>query len=179
MTTYKDLALALGDADAARAVGTILSNNPHPVRYPCWRVVYSDGRVGNYSGEGGAAEKKRLMKQDGIPIRNNSVEEFDQRRFHSFQIDPALPRLRNVQKNIAESLTTEPLCLEEITTIGGVDLAYKTERKSIGAYVEIDRESLQVNYETTITRSISFPYIATYLAFRELPTLRPLLGQGE
>ncbi|MFB6215167.1 MAG: MGMT family protein, partial [Candidatus Bipolaricaulia bacterium] len=39
VTSYKDIAVALGDGAAARAVGAVMANNEEPEKYPCWRVV--------------------------------------------------------------------------------------------------------------------------------------------
>ncbi len=45
VATYGDLAEALGDKRAARAVGKIMAENRNPDKYPCWRVVRSDGKI--------------------------------------------------------------------------------------------------------------------------------------
>jgi len=46
--TYKWVAGRAGRPKAARAVGTILKNNPYPLIIPCHRVVNSGGRPGGY-----------------------------------------------------------------------------------------------------------------------------------
>jgi methylated-DNA-[protein]-cysteine S-methyltransferase len=46
--TYKWVAGKAGRSKAARAVGTILKNNPYPLIIPCHRVVKSGGRPGGY-----------------------------------------------------------------------------------------------------------------------------------
>jgi methylated-DNA-[protein]-cysteine S-methyltransferase len=48
--TYAQIAAAIGNARAVRAVGTACATNPMPVVVPCHRVVRSDGKLGGYVG---------------------------------------------------------------------------------------------------------------------------------
>ncbi len=57
--SYKDLALALGDGNATRAVGGANARNPLCLVVPCHRVVASDGSLGGYAG--GAGAKRALL----------------------------------------------------------------------------------------------------------------------
>ncbi|MFH0961593.1 MAG: MGMT family protein [archaeon] len=68
VTTYSALARAAGSPRAARAVGTLMRKNPNPDKIPCYKVVLSDGRIGNYSGPGGVFRKQALLSKDGIAI---------------------------------------------------------------------------------------------------------------
>lgn len=63
--TYQQVARALGDAGAARAVGTACARNPLPLLIPCHRVVRSDGGLGGYSLRGGVDLKRRLLHDEG------------------------------------------------------------------------------------------------------------------
>jgi len=58
--TYGDLAKAIGDPRAARAVGQACHRNPIPIMVPCHRVVGSDGKLTGYAG--GLALKERLLE---------------------------------------------------------------------------------------------------------------------
>ena len=66
--TYGEVALRAGSPGAARAVGTIMSNNSD-LSIPCHRVIRSDGRVGGYNGIRGGIEgakaKETLLKAEG------------------------------------------------------------------------------------------------------------------
>ena len=62
--TYKDLAIAIGKPDSARAVANACGKNPYPPSIPCHRVIRSDGKLGGYSGKGGIKAKKKLLKQE-------------------------------------------------------------------------------------------------------------------
>lgn len=64
--TYKDIARAIGNPEASRAVGNACGKNPIPVLIPCHRVTASDGSIGGYSG--GIGIKKRLLKLEGIEV---------------------------------------------------------------------------------------------------------------
>lgn len=57
--TYAEVAGAVGNPRAVRAVGTACAHNPLPVVIPCHRVVRSDGSPGQYVG--GAAAKQTLL----------------------------------------------------------------------------------------------------------------------
>jgi len=72
VTTYKELARALGRPRAYRAVGNVLSKNPHPLEIPCHRVVRSDGKIGKYrfGGEG----KAKLLIEEGIEVKGGKLE---------------------------------------------------------------------------------------------------------
>ena len=62
--TYKDLAIAIGKPDSARAVANACGKNPYPPTIPCHRVIRTDGKLGGYSGKGGIKTKKKLLKQE-------------------------------------------------------------------------------------------------------------------
>ena len=70
VSTYGDIAKALGDVRAARAVGTVLASDiSRPIVVPCHRVVYGDGRTGWYAGHGKGAERKiELLGSEGVKI---------------------------------------------------------------------------------------------------------------
>lgn len=66
VTTYGSIAACLGNAGAARAVGTALRNNPFPVAIPCHRTVMSDGSLGGF--RGAVVMKRALLEMEGIEI---------------------------------------------------------------------------------------------------------------
>lgn len=59
--TYGDVAKRLGDANAARAVGRALGENPFPMLIPCHRVLAAGGRAGGFSAPGGIETKMALL----------------------------------------------------------------------------------------------------------------------
>lgn len=60
--SYKDLAQALNDPLAVRAVGTANSQNNFPIIIPCHRVINADGKLGGYAG--GVDRKEWLLKHE-------------------------------------------------------------------------------------------------------------------
>jgi O-6-methylguanine DNA methyltransferase len=60
--TYGEVARAVGNPRASRAVGTANANNNLPIVVPCHRVVASNG-LGGYGG--GLEMKKRLLRLEG------------------------------------------------------------------------------------------------------------------
>jgi methylated-DNA-[protein]-cysteine S-methyltransferase len=74
VSTYGDLAKALGNPLASRLVGRILGRNPNPIKVPCHRVVMSDGKVGGYFY--GSNRKKELLEKEGISFTDESVNNF-------------------------------------------------------------------------------------------------------
>ena len=64
VTTYKIVAKKL--RIHPRVAGRLLSSNPHPNKYPCYRVVYSDGRV--------VKKHIKLLKEEGIDIKQDKID---------------------------------------------------------------------------------------------------------
>ena len=73
ITTYKILAEKL-KTKAYRAVGNAMNKNPYSPEVPCHRVVKSDGKVGGF--ESGTKNKIKMLKKEGIPIKNKRIENF-------------------------------------------------------------------------------------------------------
>lgn len=71
VATYSGLAAKVRNPRAARAVGTVLANNPFPILIPCHRVVRADGRLGQFGG--GSDMKKQLLEKEGIIIDPQGV----------------------------------------------------------------------------------------------------------
>jgi AraC family transcriptional regulator of adaptative response/methylated-DNA-[protein]-cysteine methyltransferase len=60
--TYGDVARAIGQPGAARAVGNACNANPVPVIVPCHRVVASDGTLGGF--RYGVERKRQLLSRE-------------------------------------------------------------------------------------------------------------------
>ena len=71
ITTYGELAKAVGLKNGQRAVGKIMNKNPYPVIIPCHRVVKSDGKVGGYAY--GEEIKSDMLTREGIIIKNGKI----------------------------------------------------------------------------------------------------------
>ncbi len=75
VTTYAELAKAVGIENGSRAIGNIMNKNPNPVTVPCHRVVRSDGSVGGYAF--GSTEKTQLLFSEGIKVRDGRIVDMD------------------------------------------------------------------------------------------------------
>src|SRR5919201_3148070 len=80
VSTYGDLAKALGNPSASRAIGRILGRNPNPITVPCHRVVMSDGKVGGYAH--GSDKKRELLKEEGIAFTGKIISDFKKVRVY-------------------------------------------------------------------------------------------------
>ena len=65
--SYADIAAAIGEPGAVRAVGTANGSNPVAVLVPCHRVIRSDGTLGGYAG--GLNRKRKLLAAEGAGWR--------------------------------------------------------------------------------------------------------------
>jgi len=81
VTTYGDLARAVGLENGQRAIGRIMSKNPHPSIVPCHRVVMSDGRLGGYAY--GPGVKEGMLSREGLKITGGRIGNFERIR-HRF-----------------------------------------------------------------------------------------------
>ena len=82
ITTYGDLAKAVGLKNGQRIIGKIMNKNPFPVIIPCHRVVMSTGKIGGYAF--GEFVKIKMLSDEGVKIKNGSVKSFDKKLFKFF-----------------------------------------------------------------------------------------------
>lgn len=61
---YRDIATAIGNPKAVRAVGLANGKNPIPVIVPCHRVIGADGSLTGFGG--GLPAKKWLLEHEGV-----------------------------------------------------------------------------------------------------------------
>ncbi len=71
ITTYGELAKAVGLKNGQRIIGKIMNKNPYPVIIPCHRVVMSTGKIGGYAY--GEHVKIKLLHDEGIQIKNGKI----------------------------------------------------------------------------------------------------------
>jgi O-6-methylguanine DNA methyltransferase len=74
VTTYKEIAMAVGRSAAVRAVGNALNKNPYAPAVPCHRVVRSDGSVGGYAK--GTKKKIGILRKEGVMVEKGKVVNF-------------------------------------------------------------------------------------------------------
>jgi methylated-DNA-[protein]-cysteine S-methyltransferase len=75
VTTYSELAKAVGLKNGQRAIGRIMNKNPFPVIVPCHRVILSNGKIGGYAW--GENVKTNMLSKEGIKIKNGKILDND------------------------------------------------------------------------------------------------------
>ncbi len=173
VSTYGALARALGDIRAARACGVMLSRNPDPPRIPCHRVVMSDGSIGGFTHPEGVRKKIERLRDEGVEVKNGKIVNFSEILFEDFRTDYPLRTLREKQEKMRERVIVKDCPLPEL--VGGVDISYEG-RTAYGALVMMDERGVK---EIIMKKmQVNFPYIPTYLAFREAPLIAELLKEA-
>jgi deoxyribonuclease V len=174
VTTYGMLADALGNRIAARWVGHFMLHHEHHAGCPCHRVVRADGQLGQYIAGGPRAKAKRLAGE-AVTVRKGSIDlaEFGFERFVS---DRPLEKLKQVQQELlAKVVLSSRRRVPRL--LGGIDVSYPSPSRGVAAYALVDLEKSELVWSTTVRRPVTFPYITSYLAFRELPILLDLVEQ--
>lgn len=69
--TYQEIADAVGDPGAGRAVGNANSHNPIPIIIPCHRVVGANGKLTGYAG---GIDKKDWLIQHELKLSNKEMQ---------------------------------------------------------------------------------------------------------
>jgi methylated-DNA-[protein]-cysteine S-methyltransferase len=68
--TYADIASAIGNPNAVRAVGGAVGANPVPLVIGCHRVLGANGRITGYSGGDGIPTKEWLLRHEHIEYKD-------------------------------------------------------------------------------------------------------------
>ncbi len=162
VTTCGLVARTLGDVRAARSVATWILE--HPDIPGAHRVVRADGRPVAPSAAGGLA-------REGVRLRGGRVAE--SRFLESLSGAAVLEDLRETQRRLAQRVE-EVDDGKELGTFGGVDVAYAGDR-AFAVAVRLDARTLETIETCERAVDVDFPYIPTYLAFREYPAVRAAL----
>jgi len=100
--SYGEVAAAIGQKNAARAVGQALGRNPFAIIVPCHRVLAAGRRLGGFSANGGIATKLKLLGIEGAraddepPLAGEptvTIPDFDSALAHLRDADAAMARL--------------------------------------------------------------------------------------
>jgi len=174
VTTYGMLADALGNRIAARWVGHFAMHHDHDARCPCHRVVLAGGQLGQYIA-GGADAKQARLAAEGVEVRDGWVD-LSRYGFDRFVSDRPLEKLKRVQERLAGKVSLRRR-RRLPGAVGGVDVSYTQPDEGVAAYALVETETARLVWSTTVRRRVLFPYITTYLSFRELPILLDLIAE--
>ena len=171
VSTYGAVATALGDIRAARAVGRMMNQNPDPDTMPCFKIVYADGRLGGFGR--GIEDKIKRLQEDNVQVDQGKIVDFDDVFFDDFTTTYPLKELRHEQETLARKVKSTDR-FDGITTVAGFDVAYPESEfeECCGACVVIDYKTGEIQEQQTVFTTTEFPYIPTYLTFRELPVIQ-------
>ncbi len=164
MTTCGAIARSLGDVRAARSVASWLAD--HPVTMAGHRVVRSDGRPILDD----AAER---LAREGLRLEGGRVD--PKRILPRLQEVPFLDRLRSEQRRLAVEIVEQDLH-GRVKHVVGVDVSYQGD-ETWAAAVSVEVEGLRVNEIAVVRGRAEFPYIPTYLAYREFPAIEAAVGR--
>lgn len=73
LKSYKQVALALGNAYLSRAVGRACNKNPLLFVIPCHRVIASDGALRGYSGGIEIKKKLLLIENENLTFKERNI----------------------------------------------------------------------------------------------------------
>lgn len=168
VVTCGALAEALGDRQAARWIGHFLLHHDHRPDCPCHRVVRAGGALGQYVA-GSAGVKRALLEAEGVAVEADRVD-LEHVGFATLTSTRPLRLLRQEQQALAgrvvlQSWNELPEC------IGGIDVSYASSGEAVAAYALVAVASGELVWSTTVRCAVTFPYIPTYLTYRELPAL--------
>ncbi len=177
VTTYGDLADALGLRTAARWIGEFLRDHPHLATCPCHRVVRQGGELGLYRIGRETDEKTARLLAEGVTVRDLRIERFDELRFREFDSDKPLAQLIERQHEWAQRVRL--LARRDTPQLAaGLDVSYSRDGTASGACAIVESESGRVVWTTTHRAPAGLPYIPSLLTFRELPMLLALFERA-
>ncbi len=175
VTTYRALAEALGNPIATRWVAQALLQHEHDAACLCHRVVPGDGQLGR-SPAGDWRARARRLAAEGVEVCQAAID-VDRYGFDRFAGDRPLETLKLVQEELLAKISLRGR-RRMPDLVGGVDVSYPRADEAVGAYTLVEMASRCLLWSATVRRRVVFPYITSYLSFRELPVHLALLEKA-
>ena len=122
-----------------------------------------------------AATKRSGGCADGIETDAGCVD-LARYGYDDFSGDRPLEKLARYQDRVAARVSLRPR-RKVPQLLGGVDVSYISPNEGVAAYALVETATGELLWSTTIRRRIRFPYITSYLTFRELPLLIELIDE--
>lgn len=148
-------------------------HHAHSAACACHRVVQSSGRVGHYI-DGGPLHKRQKLECEGVRFYGDRIN-LEHYGFEAFTGAAPLRRLRQSQLEAAKRV-----CVCAVPklpdVVAGVDVSYASATQGVASYALVEVGSGALIWSACIHQAVSFPYISSYLAFRELPLHVALLA---
>ncbi len=172
VATCGALADALGNRIAARWVGHFALHHAHSEQCQCHRIVRVGGELGGYVA-GSLADKAQRLGEEGVVLSDGRID-LDRFGFEEFIGERPLERLRRIQERIQSRIVLRGR-RRMPSLVAGVDVAYPNAAEGVAAYALVDVETTSLVWSTTVRSAVRFPYVSSYLSFREIPILMKLL----
>lgn len=163
VTTDRALAEALGDPGAAAFVASWLTS-AEAEGLPVHRVVHASGAVRRAPGRT-HDEAAAQLAAEGVRVVGSRVDPLARYFRWQFPPDRPLARLQDEQAEIRRRVVLAPLPAVEV--MGALDVAYADD-EAVAGFALADRDG-EVLDHLTVRVPVRFPYIRTYLAYREIP----------
>jgi len=175
VSSYGAVAQALGDKVASRAVGRMMNQNPDVDTMPCYKIVHSNGQLGGFGL--GIDDKIRRLNEVRISVEKGKIIDFYKIFFNNFKTEFPLKKLREEQINLSKKVKLSD-GFKTIKTVSGFDVSYPKNEfdHACGACVVMDYKTKEIVEKKTIFWETVFPYISTYLFYREFPIIRELFN---
>ncbi|TWT30775.1 endonuclease V [Blastopirellula retiformator] len=161
---YGQIAVSMGDRLASRWIGEQLLHGPAAQLEGAHRVVRAGGKLGLYH-TGEPADKARLLQSEGVAVDGDNVN-LAKYEFCDFSGAAPLVDLRDWQQALAAKNRLSELP-DEPALIAGLDVSYDGE-EGVVAYVVFDYTTRELVWSQTNRLPVRFPYITSYLSYREL-----------
>jgi deoxyribonuclease V len=129
-------------------------------------VVRADGRLFRREDQG-------RLAREGVRIAHDRVD--SAQILGTLRDIEFLRELRHDQQRLASSVIERDED-DPMNLIGGVDVSYRGE-EMFAAAVSITLDDLECVEIVEIRRRVEFPYIPTYLTYREFPAIRDAVGR--
>lgn len=160
VSTPTELAISLGDLRARRAVLEVLKTNLDL----SYKIV-SSGIVNDRN-------QRNMLMKDGIRIDDKKISNLEKSKFKDFSSNYPLKRLREKQIKLSEKIMLVD-DFKEPKRICGIDAAY-SDNFAFCSLAVFDFRTMKLIESKTKKTRVSFPYVPTYLAFRELDAMKSL-----
>lgn len=82
VTTYGEIARAIGNPHLSRRVGYALHANPEPITTPCHRVVNRFGSLAPSFAFGGLNVQKDLLMSEGVEVSDDGFVDLDKYMYY-------------------------------------------------------------------------------------------------
>jgi deoxyribonuclease V len=159
VSTFSDIAEALGDPTAAAAVFRILRERRIAGAH---RIVRATGEV-PWPGAGAR------LRKEGTAVAERHVADLERARFRDFRGPRTLALLREEQRRLAAHVRrTDRIASWE--RVAGFDVSYNGDDATAAA-VAMDPDGERVLQEVSLEIRIDFPYVPGYLSYREFPAI--------